>query len=254
MKLLFVLFVRHHERDRDREHSRRLAPIVWAVFQELETLFAPAKAAGSGESVATARYAITPKWVAPLPGAARLADPDPAEAARADNEFWERAEGKFYHTYRAEAINERVRTLVGTAKSDDGVVLVTDQELDPGPFADKARYIMFTNSGPYTQLVATPVLDPGYWDQYDPQRFATLKQRVRAACGRSAGQLLGLKQCTTRHCYLRSFVATPPALDPLVGICDKHDAPALTWKGFRPVEGEPADVQELITIPPSPGV
>src|SRR5439155_5219622 len=167
-------------------------------------------------------------------------------------EFWEDAAGKFVNTYRAEAITRRVRKVLGVGESEDRVVLVTDQELAPDPFAEKARYIMFTNSGEHTQLVATPVLDPGYWDQIDPQRLATIKQRVRAACGRAAGELLGLERCATRHCYLRVVVGNPAMLDLMAGVCDQHNAPELQWKGFLSVSGDPAAVQNVAPIPPFP--
>jgi hypothetical protein len=194
---------------REEEVTLELAPVLWAMLQEVEALYVSA-GLGRFESVYLGRGSP--------PGA-------PPDAELPPQEIWEGIRGT--RPVKHEEIARRTRAALGRRADRSIVVVVTDQEIVP---PRDWRYVI-SDGDDEASVVSIAPTDPRYWGEEDPDRLKTIKYRAQAACCGVVGEYLGLKGCTNSWCFLYRPVDSVVQLDEMLYFGPEH-GPRLDAVGF----------------------
>jgi hypothetical protein len=194
------------------EAATSLGPTLWAVLEEVETLYnhqrrravfarqmmASSDVAAEGEGTLTERFGEVSEHDLPT--------------LRAE------AEGVYLGTLDAERLAELVRKQLGVPDRRRLLILTEHEITPPKDWA----YILWLET-PSGTVVSTAALDPDYWGIQEPDRLKVIKHRARAACMTATGILLEFKRCDNASCYLFTDIDSVTRLDLMVAIGPEHD-------------------------------
>jgi hypothetical protein len=137
----------------------------------------------------------------------------------------------------------------GAVASTSPLMVITDQPITP---PEDWRYIIWDcwRSEPsHAAVISSAPLDPIYWEDLDPDRVATIKNRTRAAAMSVCGTFLKLQRCRNPRCFLFKPVESVTNLDHMYTLGAEHssEAQGLSGLGFAPIANDPSVVQKIVT-------
>jgi len=267
----------------EEDQARRLGPILWTIFAEIEAFFRPAEASGtisipiggppgsssSASSVATVGAVFSRRFLS------NARPPDeigagPDEVVGLPPDFDQRmlqgasgtgsssqplsSWGEFQSrmpTSAAVGARPVDARLIGAAvhdiaKPSSWTLIVSDLELAPPP---SWRYVVW-DVIPSGAVVSLAPVDPKYWSepvQDETHRHQVIKSRTRAACISVVGSLLGLQRCENPTCFMYSNVDSVVRLDDMIHLGPEHGVTELAGRGFD-VGGDPRQAASIRTI------
>lgn len=238
----------------DARRSEELGPILWAAFKEVERFWSEA---GTGVTFERRYIAESvPSAVARDLGANTILGRfgwlfgqtlwSSSLSTDASDQILQKSRGTVTRSYDFRRIADGVRERVGMDASR--YLIVVDETLTPPP---EWRYII-SDGDERDGVVSILPVDPTYWRSTDPHRLATIKHRVRTACLGIVGEFLGLKPCDNPTCVMCGDVDSVVRLDGMVSLCERHNLPSLTGRGFSVLAAN-LDQPQPLTGNPTPG-
>jgi hypothetical protein len=252
---------------RDARSMVQLNAMVLAIFQELESFFAPtgsyahverlrmlSKVQGDLMAPSTVEVVreILSRAFSKAPNQARTPDVEASEQS------WAEAKGRFRNTVDPDKLIAIVkRQLPEPIGHDRGrLLIVTDQEITPPP---QWRYKMRAGDDQqHAVVVSLAPMNPRSWSsEQDDRDLTVLKHRIRAACIRKLAMWCGLQECDQENCYLFRHVESAESLDYFTHLGGEHVSEA---SDFAPVvelefnpSSDPAQIQDLRKRPMEAG-
>jgi hypothetical protein len=150
-------------------------------------------------------------------------------------------------TYDQAKLAEEVRRLLRSVPSEAALLIITDRPITP---PEGWRYIIWDDLSPGLGVISTAPCDPYYWRDTDPNRIATIKNRVRSSALTITGIHLGLERCGNPECFMFEDVDSVTAVDMMTELGPEHGHPALAGQGFEANVADPALVQEPVLKQP----
>jgi hypothetical protein len=194
------------------EAATSLGPTLWAVLEEVETLYNYQRRRAVFARQMMANNHVVAEGEGTL--AERFGDVSEHDlpALRAE------AEGVYLGTLDAGRLAELVRKQLGVPDRRRLLILTEHEITPPKDWA----YILWLET-PAGTVVSTAALDPDYWGIQEPDRLKVIKHRARAACMTATGILLGFNRCDNASCYLFTEIDSVTRLDLMVAIGPEHD-------------------------------
>jgi hypothetical protein len=222
---------------KDDKFAKLAAPALWAGFEEVRRFFGTA-----GDLIRVPIEGVSFVDVRPKFTSYQSSPDRPILDRQALVPIWRDAR-RGAATYDQQVLGELVKT---AARLQGTSVIVTDVELVPPP---EWRYIIW-DAFHEGVVVSLAPLDPLYWGErvLEPERVATIKVRVRAACLSIVGQLLGLARCDNDKCYLFANVDSVVRLDAMSYLGPEHGVDELAYRGFDRSSGMPSSPQDVVQV------
>jgi hypothetical protein len=132
--------------------------------------------------------------------------------------LWRDSVGKYRRTIDPELLADQVRFVLGSDPLGCPLFIVTDQEISP---PTEMRYAL-SALVPNGAVISMAPTDPKYWNQYDSDRVALIKQRVRAVCCALVARWCNLFLCENPRCFLYHPAQSVVDLDDMRSIGTEH--------------------------------